>query len=73
MSEKRPAISFRLIARNAAETLDFYAAGLGAVEILRWIDPESGKSALEEQPRIRLETLIPAGAVSALRPTFRLC
>lgn len=43
MSEKRPDISFRLIARNAAETLDFYIAGLGAEEIMRWIDPDSGK------------------------------
>jgi PhnB protein len=36
-------ISFRLIARNAAETLDFYVAGLGAEEIMRWVDPDSGK------------------------------
>ena len=36
-------ISFRLIARNAAETLDFYVAGLGAEEGMRWVDPESGK------------------------------
>lgn len=32
-----------LIARNAAEALDFYVAGLGAEEITRWIDPENGK------------------------------
>lgn len=38
-----PDVSFRLIARNAAETLDFYVAGLGAEEIMRWIDPENGK------------------------------
>ncbi|MBS0275127.1 MAG: VOC family protein [Proteobacteria bacterium] len=36
-------ISFRLIARNAAETLDFYVAGLGAEDVMRWIDPQSGK------------------------------
>lgn len=38
-----PAISFRLIARNAAEALDFYVAGLGAEEIMRWVDPDNGK------------------------------
>lgn len=43
MSEKPSDITFRLIARNAAETLDFYVAGLGAEEIGRWIDPENGK------------------------------
>lgn len=43
MSEKRSDISFRLIANNAAETLDFYVAGLGAEEIMRWIDPDNGK------------------------------
>jgi PhnB protein len=36
-------ISFRLIARDATETLDFYAAGLGAEEVMRWVDPENGK------------------------------
>lgn len=36
-------ISFRLVARNAAETLDFYVAGLGGEEVMRWVDPESGK------------------------------
>jgi PhnB protein len=38
-----PAISFRLIARDAAEALDFYVAGLGAEEIMRWVDPDNGK------------------------------
>ena len=32
-----------LIARDAAKTLDFYVAGLGAVEVARWVDPENGK------------------------------
>lgn len=32
-----------LIARDAAKALDFYVAGLGAEEILRWIDPENGR------------------------------
>ena len=32
-----------LIARDAAKALDFYVAGLGAEEIVRWIDPENGK------------------------------
>src|SRR5690348_1674557 len=36
-------ISFRLIARNAADTLDFYVAGLGAEEVMRWVDPDNGK------------------------------
>ena len=36
-------ISFRLVARNAAQTLDFYVAGLGGEEVMRWVDPESGK------------------------------
>lgn len=43
MTEKRPDVSIYLIAHDAAKTLDFYVAGLGAVEIMRWIDPENGK------------------------------
>jgi PhnB protein len=43
MSEPRPDASIYLLAHNAATTLDFYVAGLGAVEIMRWIDPENGK------------------------------
>ena len=43
MTEKRPDVSIYLIARDAAKALDFYVAGLGAVEITRWIDPENGK------------------------------
>lgn len=43
MTDKRPDVSIYLIARDAAETLDFYVAGLGAEEIMRWIDPENGK------------------------------
>jgi len=43
MSETRPDASINLIARDAARVLDFYVAGLGAVEIERWIDPQNGK------------------------------
>lgn len=43
MSEPRPDASIYLLAHNAATALDFYVAGLGAVEIMRWIDPENGK------------------------------
>jgi PhnB protein len=43
MSETRPEIAIYLIAGEAAKALDFYVAGLGAVEIERWIDPENGK------------------------------
>lgn len=43
MTEKRPDASIYLIARDAARALDFYVAGLGAEEIMRWIDPENGK------------------------------
>ncbi len=43
MSETRPDASIYLLARDAAKALDFYVAGLGAVEIERWIDPENGK------------------------------
>ena len=43
MSEKQPDVSIYLIARNAARALDFYVAGLGAVEVTRWVDPENGK------------------------------
>ncbi len=43
MSETRPDVVIYLIARDAAKALDFYVAGLGAVEIERWIDPENGK------------------------------
>jgi PhnB protein len=32
-----------LIARDAAKALDFYVEALGAEELVRWIDPESGK------------------------------
>src|ERR1700760_5003154 len=44
MTDKQPKISFRLIARNAAETLDFYEKGLGADEVMRWVAPDSGKT-----------------------------
>lgn len=43
MTVKRPDVSIYLIARDAAKALDFYVAGLGAVEIARWMDPENGK------------------------------
>jgi PhnB protein len=43
MTDRRPDVSINLIARDAAKVLDFYVAGLGAVEITRWIDPENGK------------------------------
>ncbi|HWA89054.1 MAG TPA: VOC family protein [Rhizomicrobium sp.] len=32
-----------LIASEAAKALDFYVRGLGAEELVRWIDPENGK------------------------------
>jgi PhnB protein len=43
MSEPRPDVSIYLLAHNAAAALDFYVAGLGAEEVMRWIDPENGK------------------------------
>jgi PhnB protein len=43
MTDKRPDVSVYLIARDAAKALDFYVSGLGAIEIVRWIDPENGK------------------------------
>jgi PhnB protein len=43
MPEQRPDVSIYLIADDAAKALDFYVAGLGAEEIVRWIDPENGK------------------------------
>jgi PhnB protein len=43
MPEPRPDVSIYLIADNAAKALDFYVAGLGAVEVERWIDPDNGK------------------------------
>ncbi len=43
MTEKRPDVSIYLIARDAAKVLDFYVAGLGAEEVMRWVDPENGK------------------------------
>lgn len=36
-------MNIHLIARDAATALDFYVAGLGAEEIVRWIDPENGR------------------------------
>jgi PhnB protein len=62
----RPDISFRLIARNAAQTLDFYAAGLGAEEIMRWVDPESGKIGHSEV-RIGGQTLYLADEYSSMQ------
>jgi PhnB protein len=38
-----PPMNIYLIARDAAKVLDFYVTGLGAEEIVRWIDPENGK------------------------------
>jgi len=32
-----------LIAGDAAKALDFYVDGLGAEEIVRWVDPENGR------------------------------
>ena len=43
MTDKRLDVSIYLIAHNAAEALDFYVAGLGAEEVMRWVDPENGK------------------------------
>src|SRR6185437_2254851 len=43
MSEQRPDVSINLIADDAAKTLDFYVAGLGAEVVERWVDPENGK------------------------------
>ena len=43
MTGKHSEVSIRLIARNAAEALDFYVAALGAEEVMRWIDPDNGK------------------------------
>jgi len=43
MTDTRPDVSINLIARDAAKALDFYVAGLGAVEVTRWIDPDNGK------------------------------
>jgi len=43
MTEQRPDVSINLIADDAAKTLDFYVAGLGAEVVERWVDPENGK------------------------------
>jgi PhnB protein len=43
MTDIRPDVSINLIARDAAKVLDFYVAGLGAVEVMRWIDPDNGR------------------------------
>jgi len=43
MTDTRPDVSIYLIAREAAKALDFYVAGLGAEEVMRWIDPDNGK------------------------------
>jgi PhnB protein len=43
MSENRSTVSIYLIAADAAKALDFYVAGLGAEEIMRWVDPGNGK------------------------------
>jgi PhnB protein len=43
MSDVRSTVSLYLIAKDAAKALDFYVAGLGAEEIMRWVDPDNGK------------------------------
>ncbi|HEX4533578.1 MAG TPA: VOC family protein [Rhizomicrobium sp.] len=43
MSDDRAPLSIYLIATPAAEALDFYVKGLGAKEIMRWVDPDNGK------------------------------
>ncbi len=43
MSENRTTVSIYLIAADAAKALDFYVSGLGATEIMRWVDPANGK------------------------------
>ena len=40
---ERPAIVAYLMARDAAQALDFYVKGLGAEEVERWVDPANGK------------------------------
>jgi len=40
---ERPAIVVYLMARDAAQALDFYVKGLGAEEVGRWVDPANGK------------------------------
>src|ERR1700761_744447 len=43
MAENRSAFSLYLICADTAKALDFYVNGLGATEIMRWVDPEYGK------------------------------
>lgn len=43
MAAARSTLSIYLIAADAAKALDFYVAGLGGHEIMRWIDPDNGK------------------------------
>ncbi|MGH6872204.1 MAG: VOC family protein [Rhizomicrobium sp.] len=43
MADTRTSVSIYLIAADAAKALDFYVAGLGATEIMRWVDPDNGK------------------------------
>lgn len=43
MADARNTVSIYLIAADAAEALDFYVAGLGGHEIMRWVDPDNGK------------------------------
>jgi len=43
MAENRSTVSLYLICADTAKALDFYVNGLGATEIMRWVDPENGK------------------------------
>jgi PhnB protein len=43
MSGNRNTVSLYLICADTAKALDFYVAGLGATEIMRWVDPGNGK------------------------------
>jgi len=65
MTERRPDVSIYLIADDAARALDFYVAGLGAEEIMRWVDPENGKIGHAEF-RIGSQTLFIADGYASM-------
>jgi PhnB protein len=39
----RPAVAPYLSVSDARKALDFYQAAFGAVEMMRWVDPDNGK------------------------------
>jgi PhnB protein len=65
MTDARPDVSIYLIAGDGAKALDFYVAGFGAEEVMRWVDPQNGKIGHSEF-RLGGQTLFLADGYAAM-------